>query len=371
MEFLDASEFQKRRELARNNQGHVSLVTHVPSGESFVLKSRYCSRSDAIPIREYSILRSLNHPNIIKCYGLLREPPLVSLVLHAAAGDLAKELRRRKKLCLEFLDEEVWNWAAQGLDALTYLQTMHVVHRDVKPSNLLLSAEGVLLLTDFGVSEGGPDDVTEDGEQLRGTPLYLSPEALEGRAASHKADVWAFGVVIYELLMQAVPFEGKTFVDMVSATLRGKYLPVTGNRSRKFRAMLKKMLVVDPFDRADASEVKDWLDGVKLSARRTENSESPPPPPPIIDELVAVVTEESQTFVSITESTQTGVPAEPKVTRILPRLKVTRVFSKDHEDVDLTPRMQEDGGSSEATKTARETRWEQRKQQFLINRSHS
>jgi serine/threonine protein kinase len=147
--------------------------------------------------------------------------------LHAAAGDLAKELRRRKKLCLEFLDEEVWNWAAQGLDALSYLQSMHIVHRDVKPSNLLLSPEGVLMLTDFGVSDGGPDDITEDGEQLRGTPLYLSPEVLEGRTATHKADIWAFGVVIYELLMQALPFEGKTFAEIE------KDLPEDAMRWRK------------------------------------------------------------------------------------------------------------------------------------------
>ena len=370
MEFVDPKEFQKRRELARTNQGHVTLVTHVPSGESFVLKSRYCAKSDSIPIREYSILRSLTHPNIIKCFGLLRELPLVSLVLQAADSDLSRELRRRKKLCIEFLDEEVWNWAKQGLDALTYLQSKGVVHRDVKPSNILLTKEGVLMLTDFGVSEAGTFD---EDEQLKGTPLYLSPEVLEGRSASHKADIWAFGVVIYELLMQVVPFDGKTFVDLIHATLKGKYSPVTGNRSRKFRLMLQRMLVVDPFERFDACEIRDWLDGVKLSARNIDETESPPPPPRIVDELVAIVSENTQTAVEVTEATQTGFELsegpEDTVTRVVPKVKVTRVFGKHHEDCSLTPRL-EDAADDDSVKTERELRWEHRRQQFLINRTH-
>ena len=373
MEFIEPREFVKRRELSRTNQGHVTLVTHVPSNETFVLKSRYCARSDSVPIREYSILRSLTHPNIIKCFGLLREPPLVSLVLQAADSDLSREMRRRKKLCLEFLDEEVWNWAKQGLDALAYLQERSIVHRDVKPSNLLLTNEGVLMLTDFGVSDSGSSQTDED-EQLKGTPLYLSPEVLEGRNASHKADVWALGVVIYELLMQVVPFDGKSFVDLVHATLKGKYSPVTGNRSRKFRLMLQKMIVVDPFRRADACEVRDWLDGVKLSARNIDEVESPPPPPKIVDELVAIVTEDTQTAFEVTEATQTGFELDEgpddAVTRVLPKVKVMRVFAKNNDDFELTPRLK-DSPEEEAAKTDRELRWEQRRQQFLINRSHN
>src|SRR5207302_10043482 len=132
-----------------------------------------------------------------------------------AGGSLRERLRAAGRLD----PDEALDLAAQlgrGLDAL---HERGVVHRDVKPSNVLLDGEGTAALTDFGLARG-PDStrLTAEG-QLLGTPHYLAPELIEGREASRESDVYALGCVLYECLAGEPPFAGRGAAEIGFAHL--------------------------------------------------------------------------------------------------------------------------------------------------------
>ena len=122
-----------------------------------------------------------------------------------AGGSLARRLRDTGRLELEST-VELAAQLGRGLDAL---HERDVLHRDVKPSNILLDADGTAALSDFGVARTpASTQLTEDG-QIVGTPHYLAPELIEGRDATRASDVYALGCVLYECLTGRPPFEGR------------------------------------------------------------------------------------------------------------------------------------------------------------------
>jgi eukaryotic-like serine/threonine-protein kinase len=130
-------------------------------------------------------------------------------------GSLAERLRRDTRLPID----ETVDLAAQlgrGLDAL---HSHGVVHRDVKPSNVLVDDDGVAALADFGLARGvDSTQLTRDG-QLLGTPHYLAPELIEGAAAQPASDIYALGCVLYECLVGDPPFAGRTDAEIGFAHL--------------------------------------------------------------------------------------------------------------------------------------------------------
>jgi eukaryotic-like serine/threonine-protein kinase len=134
---------------------------------------------------------------------------------YMAGGSLAERLRERGRLGLD----ETVDLAAQlgrGLDAL---HAAGILHRDVKPSNVLLAADGTAALSDFGLARAGDwTRLTREG-QLLGTALYLAPEVIEGREATAAADVYALGCVLYECVAGRPPFEGRDAAEVGFAHL--------------------------------------------------------------------------------------------------------------------------------------------------------
>merc|ERR1719408_127838 len=108
---------------------------------------------------------------------------------------------------------------------LAHMHSKGIVHRDVKSLNLLLTESGVVKVGDFGVSRQMSDQ-TICLNSFYGTPLYLSPELVEGRPYSQTTDVWSLGVVLYELLALKPPFDGNCLQDVISAVVRGSFTPL-------------------------------------------------------------------------------------------------------------------------------------------------
>jgi serine/threonine protein kinase len=155
--------------------------------------------------REARLAHDLGTPHVVPILELGRSEGIEFLAMpYYAGGSLALRLRLLGLLSVE----ETVDLAAQlgrGLDAL---HARGVLHRDVKPSNVLLDGEGTAALADFGLARG-PDStrLTAEG-QLLGTPHYLAPELIEGREASRESDVYALGCVLYECLAGEPPFAG-------------------------------------------------------------------------------------------------------------------------------------------------------------------
>ena len=154
--------------------------------------------------REGEILRQLNHPNIVKWLDAItigNQSYLVMEYIHG--GDLYDLLNETLPPLQRTLDI-----ALDIADALTRTHRLNIVHRDLKPANVLIAADGTPRLTDFGLArEATTSDITRRGSII-GTLYYLPPEIIRGEEADHLADIWSFGVMLFQMVTGELPFQG-------------------------------------------------------------------------------------------------------------------------------------------------------------------
>ncbi len=150
----------------------------------------------------------LQHPNIVSVYDSDRDGDIAFLVMEFVEGqDLKHHLDHGQAYTLE----QTLSIMGDLLSALAYAHTQKIVHRDIKPANLLVQASGRIKLADFGVARiQDSGDATRTQGTIVGTLKYMSPEQLEGKPIDARADLFAAGVVLYQLLTGARPFDGDT-----------------------------------------------------------------------------------------------------------------------------------------------------------------
>jgi len=180
--------------------------------------------------REAKLLASLNHPNIAAIYGLELSGGNRTLVMELVEGPTLAERITPGPLVLD----EALNIARQIAEALEFAHEKGVIHRDLKPANVKVTSEGQVKVLDFGLAkalEGEASDVDISNSPtismaatragiILGTAAYMSPEQAKGRSADRRADVWSFGVVLYEMLTGRQLFTGETASDTLAAVLR-------------------------------------------------------------------------------------------------------------------------------------------------------
>ncbi|TNJ27384.1 Kinase, NEK [Giardia muris] len=199
--------------------------------------------------REAEILLSLDHPNVLRCIdaGEDDHDDTCVIVTDLCCGDLRGEMNRRKKAKSSYSDQEVWKTIREVADALTYLHEKRHVHRDLKPANILLSSDGRCVLGGFEVAK-----VLGDSSRMStyvGTLPYMAPEILRGENYNKSVDVWALGVVAYEMCTGRLPFRN------VAAVLNETPAPPLEGRPSELAALIAWMLSRDPKDRPAAREV--------------------------------------------------------------------------------------------------------------------
>ncbi len=204
--------YELRGTLGQGGMGDVYLGVVRPTGEQGAITLPNPDIVDASPElierfeREGEALRRLNHPNIVKMLAMVEEEGLHYLVMqYVSGGSLRDLLDAQPQLPLN----RVLSIALELADALTRAHHLHIIHRDLKPANVLLDESGSALLTDFGVAHmGGHTRVTETGSVI-GTYAYLSPEACRGEPLDARADIWSFGVLLFEMLAGRRPFDAE------------------------------------------------------------------------------------------------------------------------------------------------------------------
>ena len=178
--------------------------------------------------REAQLLASLNHPNIGAIYGLEESGGTRALVLELVEGPTLADRIAQGPIPTD----EVLRIARQIGEALEVAHERGIVHRDLKPANIKLRPDGVVKVLDFGLARVLKENTSADtatsptltGKATRagmiiGTAAYMSPEQARGHAVDKRADVWAFGCVMYEMLAGRRPFKGDTVSDTLAAVL--------------------------------------------------------------------------------------------------------------------------------------------------------
>jgi len=181
--------------------------------------------------REAKVLASLDHPNIASIYGLEDSGGTRALVMQLVEGPT---LADRIKAGPIPIDEAV-RIARQIADALEYAHERGIIHRDLKPANVKVSNDDVVKVLDFGLAkalESDPSSIdistsptisrmaTQAGVLL-GTAAYMSPEQAKAKSVDRRADIWAFGCVLYEMLTGKVAFPGESVTDTSSSAPKG------------------------------------------------------------------------------------------------------------------------------------------------------
>jgi serine/threonine-protein kinase len=162
--------------------------------------------------REVRAVARLNHRNIVQVYDFGTEGELAYIVMEHIQG---KELKDRFDAGERFDLKTAFRIMIELLDALEFAHEAGIVHRDIKPGNVMIDAGGHAKLTDFGVAR-----VTEPGDQAEatragtmvGTPSYMSPEQIQGQAVDRRTDIFSAGIIFYQFLTGQKPFEGTQWV---------------------------------------------------------------------------------------------------------------------------------------------------------------
>ncbi|XP_008057047.1 serine/threonine-protein kinase 36 [Carlito syrichta] len=193
--------------------------------------------------REIEIMRGLRHPNIVHMLDSFETDKEVVVVTDYAEGELFQILEDDGKLP----EDQVQVIAAQLVSALYYLHSHRILHRDMKPQNILLAKGGGIKLCDFGFARAMSTN-TMVLTSIKGTPLYMSPELVEERPYDHTADLWSVGCILYELAVGTPPFYTTSIFQLVSLILKD---PVRwpSTISPCFKNFLQGLLTKDPRQR--------------------------------------------------------------------------------------------------------------------------
>jgi serine/threonine-protein kinase len=211
--------------------------------------------------REAKVLASLNHPNIAQVYGVEEH----ALVMELVEGESPKG---------PLPIEDAWKIASQIASALEYAHERGIIHRDLKPANVKVTPDGIVKLLDFGLAKAftEPKEPSGNVEQsptltigatevgvILGTAAYMAPEQAKGKSVDKRADIWAFGVVLYELLTGDRLFKGENVADTLAQVLTKA--PDLKRVPAKVRRLLQRCLEKDPKQRLrDIGVARDLLD---------------------------------------------------------------------------------------------------------------
>ncbi|MEM6281320.1 MAG: serine/threonine-protein kinase, partial [Chloroflexota bacterium] len=199
--------------------------------------------------READALRKLNHPNIVKMFDWIEEGDDTYIVLeYVGGGDLRKLLQKEEDLPVG----RVLEIALDLCDALARAHRLNIIHRDIKPANVLLADDDTPRLTDFGIAKMTDRTAVTETGSLVGTYAYISPEQCMGQPPTPKSDVWAFGVMLYELLAGTRPYVADNPVALLRAVLADPVPPITTHRKDlppELVTLIHVMLEKDPEER--------------------------------------------------------------------------------------------------------------------------
>jgi eukaryotic-like serine/threonine-protein kinase len=233
-------------------------------------------------LHEARAASALNHPGICTVFEVREEAGLTFIVMEYVEGRPLSQQIPADGLP----GDSVLRYGVQVADALAHAHDRGILHRDLKSSNVILTREGRAKIVDFGLARRfaqiSMDAATrsnsrvDEAERFTGTLAYMAPEVLQGDPPSVTSDIWALGVLLYEMASGRLPFTGRSAFDLTGAILRGPLPPLPMHVPASVRTIIGHCLVKEPHQRyRTAREVHAALEAVQSDA-----SIAPPPPEP-------------------------------------------------------------------------------------------
>ncbi|CAG9325737.1 unnamed protein product [Blepharisma stoltei] len=238
--------------LGKGTYGEVRLVQHQESGQYYALKQikkdKYIETSSVdILRREIEIHKTLNHPNIIQLIQFFEDEEFVYILLeYAARGSLFHLIRRQRGLP----EEKAWKYFTQTCIGIKYMHDNHFIHRDMKPENILLDGNDNVKICDFGWCTQS----NETRNTFCGTLDYMAPEMILSNGHSFEVDIWALGVLLFELIHGYPPFRSIKDTEKCKQIINAE-VKFKNNLSDQVQDLILKILQKEAKDRLSLLEI--------------------------------------------------------------------------------------------------------------------
>ena len=256
-------DFELKKRLGKGGMGEVFLARQTSLDRLVALKTLskdLAKREDFVArfLREARSMAKLDHPNVVKVYAVDSYKGLHFAAIEYVDGKSVQDWLNSLK---QFPIGDAVHIAMVSAEAMQHAHDLNMVHRDIKPDNILLTSKGAVKVADFGLAKVIDEDVsmTQSGTGL-GTPLYMAPEqARSAKTVDQRSDIYALGATLYHMLTGALPFDGGTALELIISKETGKH-----EAARKLRPeiperldlIVDKMMAKDPRHRyADCAEV--------------------------------------------------------------------------------------------------------------------
>ena len=271
-----AGRYTLDREIGRGGMGAVWLGRDDVLGREVALKRIGFMPDGGRPDleraeREARLAARLNHPHVVAVYDLVVADDQQWLVMEYIAGmTLAQLVQRDGPLSPDAVAPLLW----QAADALAAAHGAGIVHRDVKPSNILVTPDGQVKLSDFGIARAEADASLTQTGLVTGSPAYLAPEVASGATATDASDVWSLGATLFHALAGAPPYDvGDNLMGALYRIVHED--PPRTTAAGRLAPLLERTMTRDPAERWSMAEVRDFLAPGATSPGPVDTVESP------------------------------------------------------------------------------------------------
>ena len=250
------------RKLGTTEHSAVYLAERESAGLKVVLKvlRQIPDASDSVGafdrfLQEYELIAELSHPNIVKIYDLGVGDDHAHIAMeYLDGGDL------KQRIAAGISEDDAVSYLKQMASAIAEMHKVGILHRDLKPGNIMLREDNSIALIDFGLAKRMrlEMEITGSGE-IFGTPYYMSPEQGHGNDVDERSDIYSLGVIYYEMLTGKKPYHGDTAMGIIFKHAKSP-IPLLPSRLAQHQALLNMMLAKEPENRLQsAKEVVEWL----------------------------------------------------------------------------------------------------------------